>query len=100
MENGIVSSYEDRAVSLRNSNVKNQCDILSNLLISEKYFEDSASTSVDGELSLFSNIYSGRILVINKDYKIIFDTYDLDKGKVIISEESCQVFSRPGYQPV
>ncbi|MCH1982131.1 ATP-binding protein [Ruminococcus sp. OA3] len=92
VENGIVSSYEDRAISLRNSNVKNQCDILSNLLISEQYFEDSESASVDGELSLFSNIYSGRILIINKDYKIIFDTYDLDKGKVIISEEVVKCF--------
>ncbi len=96
VENGIVSSYEDRAVSLRNFNVKNQCDILSNLLISERYFENSSSTSVDGELSLFSNIYSGRILVINKDYKIIFDTYDLDKGKVIISEEVVKCFRGQG----
>ena len=30
--------------------------------------------------------------VINKDYKIIFDTYDLDKGKVIISEEVVKCF--------
>ena len=92
VEKGIVSSYEDRAVSLRGFNVKSQCDILCNLLVSENYFEDPGSTSVEGELSLFSNIYSGRILIVNQDFEIIFDTYDLDQGKIFISEEVVQCF--------
>ena len=36
VEKGIVSSYEDRAVSLRMFNVKSQCDILSNQLVQEQ----------------------------------------------------------------
>ena len=92
VENGIVNSYEDRAVSLRSFNVKNQCDILCDMLVSENYFEDPQATSLKGELSLFSNIYSGRILIVNRDYEIVFDTYDLDKGKVIVSEEVVQCF--------
>lgn len=39
-----------------------------------------------------SNVYSGRILIINKDYEIIKDTYDLEKGKTIISQEVIQCF--------
>ncbi|MGI6011164.1 MAG: sensor histidine kinase [Ruminococcus sp.] len=92
VEKGIVSSYEDRAVSLRSFNVKNQCDILCNLLVSENYFQNPENTSVEGELSLFSNIYSGRILIVNEDYEIVFDTYDLDRGKLFISEEVIQCF--------
>lgn len=92
VEKGIVSSYEDRAVSLRSFNVKNQCDILCNLLVSENYFQSPQDASVEGELSLFSNIYSGRILIVNEDYEIVYDTYDLDRGKLFISEEVVQCF--------
>ena len=35
VENGIVNSYEDRAVKVRQATVKNQCDILSNQLVKE-----------------------------------------------------------------
>ena len=37
VEKGIVNSYEDRAVSNRQLNVKNQCDILVNQLAKERY---------------------------------------------------------------
>ena len=39
VEKGIVSSYEDRAVSLRSFNVKNQFDIIGNQLEKEGYLE-------------------------------------------------------------
>ena len=40
VEKGIVNSYEDRAVSNRQLNVKNQCDILVNQLEKENYLQD------------------------------------------------------------
>ncbi len=92
VENGLVNSYEDRAVSLRTFNVKSQCDILCNRLVSENYFEAQGDTTTESELSLISNIYSGRILIVNQDYQIIFDTYDLDEGKIILSEEVARCF--------
>lgn len=59
VEKGIVSSYEDRAVSLRGFNVKSQCDILCNLLVSENYFEDPGSTSVEGSSLCFPIFTAG-----------------------------------------
>lgn len=87
IENGIVSSYEDRAVSLRSFNVKNQCDILCNQLIGENYLNNQDSVSINSQLVLLSSVYSGRVLIVDADFKVIKDTYDLDVGKTIISEE-------------
>ncbi|MDD3219215.1 MAG: ATP-binding protein [Lachnospiraceae bacterium] len=92
IEKGILDSYEDRAVSLRSSTVKTQCDILCNQLVRQNYLEDTSSEVINGEFALLSNVYSGRILIINKDYEIIKDTYDLEKGKTIISQEVIQCF--------
>ena len=92
IENGIVTSYEDRAVSLRIFNVKNQCDILSNQLVGENYLEDPSSEVINNGLSLISSVYNGRVLIIDSDFKVIKDTYGLDVGKTNISEEVIKCF--------
>lgn len=84
---GIIGTYEDRAVSLRISNVKNQCDIISDMLINEGYMEDQSSVSINSKLEMFSSVYSGRVMVVDLDFRIIKDTYNLDEGKTLISED-------------
>lgn len=84
----VIKTYEDRAVSLRISNVRNQCDILCNQLIREGYMEDESKEEViSSKLDLLANIYLGRILVIDKNFRIVKDTYNLDDGKTVISSE-------------
>lgn len=84
----VIKTYEDRAVSLRISNVRNQCDILCNQLIREGYMEDTNNEEViSSKLDLLANIYLGRILVIDKNFRIVKDTYNLDDGKTVISSE-------------
>ncbi len=83
----IVHSYEKRAVSLRTSSVRNQCDILCNKLVEEHYMENPKSREIDTQLELLSNVYNGRILLINNYFKIVKDTYGLDEGKTIIAAD-------------
>ena len=92
IEKVIVSSYENRAVELRKINVKNQCDILGNQLMKEGYLDYQQSEIINGELSLLSTVYNGRILIINRSGRIVKDTYDIDEGKYMISEEVIQCF--------
>ncbi|MGI6095853.1 MAG: sensor histidine kinase [Lachnospiraceae bacterium] len=93
IERGIVNSYEDRAVSLRQSNVRNQCDILCNQLVSENYLNNIDSEVINGELTMLSTFYGGRILIINRDFKIVKDTYNLDAGKYALSQEVVDCFN-------
>ena len=93
VENGIVSSYEDRAVSIRSITVKNQCDILCNQIVKEGYLDDPSSETLNGEFTMLSNLYSGRILVIDRNFRVIKDTYDLDRGKYMISAEVLNCFN-------
>ena len=48
--------------------------------------EDPSNEVVNGELSILTNLYGGRIMVIDRDYRIIKDTFNLDKGKYILSD--------------
>lgn len=92
IEKVIVNSYENRAVEWKKMNVKNQCDILGNQLMKEGYLEYQQSEVINGELSILSTVYNGRILIINRSGRIIKDIYDIDEGKYMLSEEVIQCF--------
>ena len=81
----MVAAYESKAVAVRKQTVEKQCDILCNLLIKENYMNDSSSQDVNSKLELLSNVYDGRILLVDRDYRIIKDTYGVDEGKTLIS---------------
>ncbi len=81
----VITNYEEKAIANRSANVRNQCDILCNLLIQENYLNDSSSQVVDSKLELLSNIYSGRILLVDRDFRIVKDTYGVDEGKTLVS---------------
>lgn len=89
---GVLNNYEDRAVSLRISDVSNQCKILANHLITYNYLMDTSSEVVNAELEQFSNLYGGRVLVVNNDYRVIKDTYSIAEGRIMIAEEIIKCF--------
>ena len=106
LESVILRSQENHAISQRTIAVKNQCSILCDQLVSLNYLEDPSNEVVNGELNILTNLYGGRIMVIDRDYRIIKDTFNLDRGKYILSarvvrcfdgEETDQLDSRNQY---
>lgn len=89
----VVRSYRDRAVSVREMNVKNQCEILRDLLTSERYLEKIDSVAVNSQLTLLSQVYSGRIFVVDSDFRVIKDTYDIDTGRTSVSKDVVNCFT-------
>lgn len=84
---GILENYERRAVDVRTSDVQTQLRIIANHLITYNYLQDTSSEVIGAELEQISNLYSGRILIINGNLKVIKDTYSISEGKTIISQE-------------
>ena len=92
MHYGIMESYEERAVSLRTSDVQNQLKVIGNHLLANNYLEDSSSEVINAELDQLSDLYDGRVLIINRNFKIVKDTYGLSAGKTIVAEEVIRCF--------
>lgn len=84
---GILENYEDRAVEVRTSDVQTQLRIIANHLITYNYLQDNSSEVIGAELEQLSNLYNGRMLIINGNLKVVKDTYGISEGKTIISEE-------------
>lgn len=92
VRSSILRNYEERAISVRTSDVQNQFKILANHLITYGYLQDTSSEIINAELEQFSNLYDGRVLIIDKNFKVIKDTYGLSEGKIVISEEVIRCF--------
>ena len=83
---GIVKFYEFRAVELRTAEIQNQCTILCNQLGNYNYLTDTSSEVINANLTQLTNIYNGRVMIIDRDLKVVKDTYSLDEGKTDVSE--------------
>jgi len=92
LEFGIMSSYEKYAVSVKTIEVQNQYNIISRKLIDLNYMDNPQQETVNAELEQLSNIYAGRILVIDDNFKIIKDTYTDAESKTIVSEDIIKCF--------
>ncbi len=92
---GILNSYESRAVSIRESEVLSQAKILANQIATSDYLENGGADSQElkAKVDMLTTIYDGRVMVVDDEFKIITDTYNLDDNKIIISKEVVKSFA-------
>ena len=92
---GILNTYESRAISIRESEVLSQAKILANKISTSEYFTENGEgiSNIDAQIDMLTTIYEGRVLVVDHNYKIIKDTYNLDDNNTIISEEVIKTFA-------
>ena len=83
--NGILLSYEMRALSIRQSEVMGQARIIANQVATSNYMsEDKSNTDLLlARVNMLTSIYDGRVLIVDNNFRIIYDTYNLDDNKKI-----------------
>ena len=96
LETVLLKSYEKRSVDVRTADIQNQCTILCNQLGNLEYRPGTTSEVVRTELVQLSNIYNGRVMLIDKEFHIIEDTYGMDVGKTIVSGDVIRCFRGEG----
>ena len=92
MLRGVLTGYEKQSVSMRASMIRNQCLRLSRDLIATDYLDSGSSDVVDSALKQIADLYGGRVIVVNRFFCIIRDTYGLDEGKTVVAKEVIECF--------
>lgn len=87
-----LKSYEKNAVEVRTAQIQNQCTILCNQMRMDNEKSALSSELLRSQFSQLSNIYDGRIMIIDKNFRIVEDTYDMDMDKTIVSSEVIRCF--------
>ncbi|MCI9149473.1 MAG: cell wall metabolism sensor histidine kinase WalK [Lachnospiraceae bacterium] len=92
LRTGLLKSYENRAVANRSIDILSQAKILGTQIVNNDYLNQTDSEIIGAQLEQLSSIYDGRVLVVNSGFQIVKDTYNLDTGRTIISEEVVKSF--------
>ena len=87
-----LSAYYERAIAVRTTDVQNQCKIISNQIVASDYLNSNKSDAIQGELSLISSLYDGRIMIIDQDLRVVTDTYNMEASKTMIVEQVIRCF--------
>lgn len=88
----MLHNYQDRAVSMLTETVHDQSEILCNLIIKENYLNDTGSQTVNTKLEMFADLYNGRVLLADRDFKIVGDTFHTEEGKTLLSSLAVKCF--------
>ena len=84
---GILDNYEKQAAQLRAEQIRTQCQTIARQLGDSDYLKGGTSEVIDSEVSQLGNLYSGRVVIVNSNFKIVKDTYGIDEGKYLIAPE-------------
>lgn len=89
----LTNFFRQTQIDDRIIEAQNKCLILTNKLVSSDYInKPSNNASLDTEMSVTADLFNGRIVLIDSNFKIIRDTFDLTKGKISIAEEVLKAF--------
>ena len=61
-----------------------------------QYLSQGNSEVIDAELTQFSNINNGRVMIVDEEFRILKDTYDMDTNKTLVSEDVIRCFKGKG----
>jgi signal transduction histidine kinase len=90
----ILRTYEENAISQQTIEITSQAKILANQIISYDYFNNLNEDKINFQLEMLSNLYDGRVMVINDSFIVVKDTYGLDENKTVVSEEVIDCYNQ------
>ena len=93
LRTGILSVYEKRAVNTRTVDITSQAKLLATQIVANNYLQDTSSKNITTQLDQLSTIYDGRVMLIDRSFTIVKDTYALDEQKTILAEEVMQAYN-------
>ncbi len=92
---GILHSYAARAVTIRESEILSQAKILANQIATSEYMSldnETESSTIQAQIDMLTTIYDGRVIIVDNNFSVYHDTYNLDDNKIIIAEEVVRSF--------
>ena len=85
-------SYEKQSMTQLANDVKNQCQILANQVVSADYLQNNSNEALENDLAQVATLYDGRIILIDDNFNIVKDTYGLEEDRTIVAEEVVKCF--------
>lgn len=86
MEHSVISTYRQTTQKRRATDIQGQLNQIAGKISSGSSYIDTNTNIYEKDLSMLSAVYGGRVLVVNSQMKIVYDSYVYEKGKILISD--------------
>ena len=87
------NSYNAKALDFKISTVENQCNLIANQIAAVNFLIDDNTNSVSTQIDQLAVSLGGRLIVMNKNYRIIKDTYTDYQGRYYLSPDTMKVMN-------
>ncbi|WP_343208919.1 HAMP domain-containing sensor histidine kinase [Anaerolentibacter hominis] len=87
----VTGTYFNRALEQRLSDLNNYGIMVTNSVVTSGYFSGAGGAEADKIntlITMITDMYEGRIVIVDNSLRIVKDTYGLEQNKTIISEEA------------
>ena len=95
---GLMGTFESHLIRQRMIEVNQRCHVIAAELGKTESVADSLTSSNISVLNWYSEAYGGRFLIIDNNYRIVLDTFDVDLGKECVSQAVFNAFEETEYQ--
>lgn len=89
----LEKSYNKKALDLKVASVESQCTMIANQIASVNFLINDNTNTVSTQIDQLAASLGGRVVVINKNYRILKDTYTDYQGKYFMSPEIHKVMT-------
>ncbi len=83
----LENAYYKKSIEQKINQVQLQCNMLANQVYNLNFLIQDASSTLDVEVDQLASVLEGRIMILDKNFRIIKDTYGFDQNKYFISED-------------
>lgn len=93
---GFIREFiEARSISSKIEQVRDYTEKLSSKIVSQMYtVYPVQSADITKEMDLTASLYNGRIVVIDYNFTVIYDSYGLENGKTLVCAETVNAIHR------
>jgi len=89
----LENAYNEKALDLKIKTVENQCSLIANQIAAVNFSIDDNTNSVSTQIDQLAVSLEGRLIVMNKNYRILKDTHTDYQGKYFLSSDVMQIMN-------
>lgn len=93
MEKSVHTYYKSEIINSKTASIQTQAAIIADEISKYPDVSEASISEFDTIIQQYSLVNEARILLVNPDYRVIYDTYSIEKDKTILSTNVIKSFN-------
>lgn len=89
----VQRTYEKKVLEQKKNYTITQSNILLNQLVSSGYFNGNTNRNLENQIEQLATLFDGRIMLLDTNYEVLTDTYQLNQGRYLVSENAIKAMT-------